>query len=135
MPCVCLGSVPIGLGFGYARGHDAWLGVVGWFGAGWMARGLRWFDALEYVRHGRHELLRVRSKEEAIACCDQFAAVLGDVELFMGPVVEPWDLGMMPKPDNAPLRFLSMHQLHESGAPDTPPDQSSWRRWARSSKS
>jgi len=37
-------------------------------------------------------LMRVRSKEEAISWCDKFAAVIGDVELFMGPVVEPWDL-------------------------------------------
>lgn len=66
-------------------------------------------------------LTRVRSKEEAISWSDKFAAVIGDVELFMGPVVEPWDLGMMPKPKNPPLRFLSMHQLDERSAPDTPP--------------
>ncbi len=68
-------------------------------------------------------LMRVRSKEEAISWCDRFAAVIGDVELFMGPVVEPWDLGMMPKPKDAPLRFLSMHKLDESvpeGAPPSP---------------
>lgn len=67
-------------------------------------------------------LVRVRSKEEAIACCDRFAAIIGDVELFLGPVVEPWDLGMMPKPANAPLRFLSMHKLDERAANDGPPD-------------
>ena len=53
--------------------------------------------------------------------CDKFAAVMGDVELFMGPVVEPWDLGMMPKPANAPLRFLSMHKMNDAAA-ETPPD-------------
>ena len=78
-------------------------------------------------------LMRVRSKDEAIAWCDRFAAVIGDVELFMGPVVEPWDLGMMPKPANAPLRFLSMHKAQEGSEMDAPPDRSSWRRWARSS--
>jgi hypothetical protein len=67
-------------------------------------------------------LLRVRSKEEAISWCDRFAAVLGNVELFMGPVVEPWDLGMMPKPANPPLRFLSMHRLDESRDNDAPPN-------------
>jgi hypothetical protein len=66
-------------------------------------------------------LMRVRSKEEAISWCDKFAALIGDVELFMGPVVEPWDLGM-PKPDNAPLRFLSMHKLDERAEHDAPPD-------------
>jgi hypothetical protein len=67
-------------------------------------------------------LMRVRSKEEAIAWCDRFAAVIGDVELFMGPVVEPWDLGMAPKPENAPLRFLSMHKMDERAENDAPPD-------------
>jgi hypothetical protein len=67
-------------------------------------------------------LMRVRSKEEAISWCDKFAAVVGDVELFMGPVVEPWDLGMMPKPENAPLRFLSMHKMDERSESEAPPD-------------
>lgn len=67
-------------------------------------------------------LTRVRSKEEALSWADKFAAVIGDVELFMGPVVEPWDLGMMPKPKNPPLRYLSMHQLDERSAVDSPPD-------------
>jgi hypothetical protein len=67
-------------------------------------------------------LMRVRSKEEAIGWCDKFAAAIGDVELFMGPVVEPWDLGMMPKPENAPLRFLSMHELDERSETLAPPD-------------
>jgi hypothetical protein len=67
-------------------------------------------------------LMSVRSKEEAITWCDKFAAVLGDVELYMGPVVEPWDLGFAAKPDNAPLRFLSMHQLDPRSDNDNPPD-------------
>jgi len=67
-------------------------------------------------------LMRVRSKEEAIAWCDKFAAVIGDVELFMGPVVEAWDLGMGPKPENAPLRFLSMHKMNERAESESPPD-------------
>ena len=67
-------------------------------------------------------LFRVRSKEEALSWVDRFAAVIGDVEMFMGPVVEPWDIGMMPKPENPPLRFLSMHQLDERAQTSAPPD-------------
>ena len=67
-------------------------------------------------------LMRVRSREEAMEWCDKFASVIGDVELFMGPVVEPWDLGMMKKPKDAPLRFLSMHKLDERAENETPPD-------------
>lgn len=66
--------------------------------------------------------MRVRSKEEAISWCDRFAAVLGDVELFMGPVNEAWDLGMGPKPQNAPLRFLAMHKVDERSENEAPPD-------------
>jgi len=76
-------------------------------------------EAKELV--GGYALMRVRSKEEAIGWCDKFAAVVGDVELFMGPVVEPWDLGMAPKPANAPLRFLSMQKMNDATA-ETPPD-------------
>ena len=77
-------------------------------------------EAKELV--GGFALMRVRSKEEAISWCDKFAAVLGDVELFMGPVVEPWDLGMMPKPKNPPLRFLSLQQVNEKSKDEAPPD-------------
>jgi hypothetical protein len=67
-------------------------------------------------------LLRVKSKEEAISWCDRFAAVLGDVELYMGPVYEPWDMGFGQKPANAPLRFLSMHEWNERDDGAAPPD-------------
>lgn len=77
-------------------------------------------EAKELV--GGFALMRVRSKEEAISWCDRFADVMGDVELFMGPVVEPWDLGMVPKPANPPLRFLSMHKLDESALETAPSD-------------
>jgi hypothetical protein len=77
-------------------------------------------EAKELV--GGFALMVVRSREEAISWCDRFAAVIGDVELFMGPVVEPWDLGVMPKPENAPLRFLSMHKMDERADSDADPD-------------
>jgi hypothetical protein len=76
-------------------------------------------EAKELV--GGFALMRVKSKAEAISWCDKFAAVLGDVELFLGPVVEPWDLGMVPKPKNPPLRYLSMHKMDDQAA-DAPPD-------------
>lgn len=67
-------------------------------------------------------LMRVKSKAEAIAWCDKLAAVLGDVELFLGPVVEPWDLGFCPKPEHAPLRYLSLRQTDERTEDDAPLD-------------
>ncbi|HMI84556.1 MAG TPA: YciI family protein [Polyangiaceae bacterium] len=77
-------------------------------------------EAKELV--GGFGLMRVGSKEEAISWCDRFAAVIGDVELFLGPVVEPWDIGIMPKPENPPLRYISMHKMDERSDNDAPPD-------------
>src|SRR5262245_54808485 len=62
---------------------------------------------------GQNELLasfamiKARSLEEAIERARQFARVLGDVEIEVGPVVEPWDLGVLEKPAKLPMgRFL-----------------------------
>jgi hypothetical protein len=77
-------------------------------------------DARELV--GGFSLLRVRSREEAIGWCDKFAAAVGDVELFLGPVVEPWDMGA-PKPDDVPLRFLAVHRMDPSADAGAPPSR------------
>ena len=71
---------------------------------------------------GGFALLRVHSKDEAIAACDKLASATSDTELFMGPVVEPWDLGMMPKPKNPPARFLALTKMDDSSENETPPD-------------
>ena len=68
------------------------------------------------VKHGpykgEHELpanvlvLRVKSREEAIGWGERYGKILGDGELELGKVNEPWDLGLMPEPEDAPLQFL-----------------------------
>jgi hypothetical protein len=51
-------------------------------------------------------MIRASSLEEAVERAREFARVL-DAEIEVGPVVEPWDIGVMPKPDGkAPGRFL-----------------------------
>jgi len=75
-------------------------------------------DARELV--GGFSLMCVRSKEEAIAWCDKLAAAIGDAELFLGPVVEPWDMGA-PEPDDAPLRFLAVHGMYAAAEAAVPP--------------
>jgi len=71
---------------------------------------------------GGFALLRVKSKEEAIAWCDKYADVMGNLEIIMGPVVEPWDMGFMDTPEHAPLRFLALQRAHEDDSDDAPPD-------------
>jgi hypothetical protein len=79
---------------------------------------------------GGFGLLRVRSEAEAISWLDKFGALLRDVELYMGPVVEPWDLGMVPKPKNPPLRFLSLHSVKENAGTEPATDPALFEKLA-----
>jgi hypothetical protein len=61
---------------------------------------------------GEHELptnilqLKVTTREQAIGWAERYGKVLGEGELELGKVNEPWDIGLMPMPENAPLQFL-----------------------------
>lgn len=61
---------------------------------------------------GEHELpaaalvLEVRTREEAIGWAERYGKILGDGEIELGKVTEPWDLGLMPEPEDAPLHIL-----------------------------
>lgn len=63
-------------------------------------------------RRGAQELIRgfvqlkTRDLPDAISHAERIAQILGDVELDIGPVTEPWDLGVMPRPANPPLQVL-----------------------------
>ena len=62
--------------------------------------------------NGENELLasfamiRAESLADAARHARAFAEGNGDSEIEVGPVVEPWDLGLIPKPSQAPQRFL-----------------------------
>lgn len=68
------------------------------------------------VKHGpyrgEHELpaatwlLKVRTREEAIGWGERYGKILGDGEIELGKVNEPWDIGLMPAPENPPLQIL-----------------------------
>jgi hypothetical protein len=51
-------------------------------------------------------LLKVRTREEAMGWAERYGKILGDGEIELGKVTEPWDLGMMPAPANPPLQLL-----------------------------
>ncbi len=65
---------------------------------------------------GEHELpvatllLKVRSREEALGWAERYGKIQGDGEIEIGKVNEPWDLGIMPEPENAPLQFLLLEK-------------------------
>jgi len=68
------------------------------------------------VKHGpyrgEHELpaatllLKVSTRDEAIGWAERYGKILGDGELELGKVNEPWDIGLMPAPENPPLQML-----------------------------
>lgn len=55
-------------------------------------------------------MIRVRSQEEAISWASRIAEAVGDVEMEVGQIKEPWDLGLVPRPEGAPMRFLVMEK-------------------------
>lgn len=68
------------------------------------------------VKHGpyrgEHELpaatllLKVKTREEAIGWAERYGKILGDGEIELGKLNEPWDIGLMPPPENPPLQIL-----------------------------
>jgi hypothetical protein len=73
------------------------------------------------VKHGpyqgEHELpaaaliLTVRSRDEGVGWAQRYGKILGDGELELAALVEPWDLGFGAKPDDAPLRLLLIEKV------------------------
>jgi len=61
---------------------------------------------------GEHELpaamllLKVRTREEALGWAERYGKILGDGEIEVGKLNEPWDIGLMPPPENPPLQML-----------------------------
>jgi hypothetical protein len=64
-------------------------------------------------------MIKASSMDHAIEIATRFAGVFGDTEIEIGPVVEPWDIGVMARPAHPPLRFLLLRKADrgsESGA-------------------
>jgi hypothetical protein len=55
-------------------------------------------------------LIKARSIDGAIEVATRLAGAVGDVEIEVGRVVEPWDLGVMEKPADAPERYLLLRK-------------------------
>ena len=51
-------------------------------------------------------LLEVPTLEDGLVWAKRYGEILVDGELELGKVTEPWDLGVMPMPENAPMHFL-----------------------------
>ena len=59
-------------------------------------------------------LLRVRTRDEAIGWAERYGKILGNGEIELGAVTEPWDLGVAPMPENPPLQLLLIEKASEA---------------------
>ncbi|MES1206137.1 MAG: YciI family protein [Pseudomonadota bacterium] len=81
------------------------------------------------VKHGpysgEHELpaatllLKVKTREEAMGWAERYGKILGTGELELGKVTEPWDLGLMPPPQDPPLQILMIEKADQSSEAGT----------------
>lgn len=81
-------------------------------------------DGRSTVKHGpysgEHELpaailkLKVRTREEAIGWAERYGKILGDGELELGKINEPWDIGLAPVPENPPLQMLMIDKADKA---------------------
>ena len=55
-------------------------------------------------------MIRVNSLDEAIDWASRIGQVLGDADLYIGRVKEPWDLGLVPKPKGRATRYLILRK-------------------------
>jgi len=61
-------------------------------------------------------LLKVRTREEGIGWAERYGKILGNAELELGKLNEPWDIGLMPAPENPPLQLLLIEKADSSDA-------------------
>jgi hypothetical protein len=81
-------------------------------------------DGRSTVKHGPYRgdrelpaatlLLKVSTREEAIGWAERYGKILGDGEIELGKVNEPWDLGLMPAPENPPLQLLLIEKADQA---------------------
>jgi hypothetical protein len=59
-------------------------------------------------------LLKVTNRDEGVRWAERYGAILGDGEVELGKVTEPWDLGLMPEPANPPLQLLLVDKADQA---------------------
>ena len=58
--------------------------------------------------------LEVATLDEGLNWGKRYGEILGDGEIELGQMTEPWDLGIMPAPDNPPLHLLLLDKADEA---------------------
>jgi hypothetical protein len=77
-------------------------------------------------------ILRVESLDQAIEWATRLANVVGDVEIDIRPVTEPWDIGMTSRPEHVTTRrYMALRKANvasEAGVPLSPAQQTEMAR-------
>jgi hypothetical protein len=76
-------------------------------------------------------IVRAQSIDDAIEWASRQAGILGDGEVDIRPVTEPWDLGMRPRPAGATRRYMVLRKATaatESGATPSSAEQAKLSR-------
>src|SRR5262249_35146202 len=79
-------------------------------------------------------MIEAGSLDHAIELASRVGDVVPDVEIEVGLVVEPWDLGIADKPHGLPQRFLLLRKADnafEAGAPQPAGVQRVLDEWSR----
>lgn len=88
--------------------------------------------------NGSNELLagfavvRMKSMDEAIEWASRFGKAIGDVEIDIGQIKEPWDLGLRPKPQDQATRFMIMQKADpgtEGNSTDPTHEMKLFNKW------
>lgn len=59
-------------------------------------------------------VLKVKTREEGLGWAERYGKILGNGEIELGKVNEPWDIGLMPAPENPPLQLLLIEKADQA---------------------
>jgi hypothetical protein len=76
-------------------------------------------------------IVRVESMDKAIEWASRLAKLVGDVEIDIGLLKEPWDLGLCPKPDGQMTRFMIMYKADENSEAGVSPTSEVMEKWTQ----
>jgi hypothetical protein len=62
--------------------------------------------------------LEVRTREEALGWAERYGKLLGNGEIELGRVIEPWEIGLGPAPKDPPLHYLLIEKADEATEAD-----------------